>query len=86
MVFNQRLTYDEEILKASDAKEIPLTSDIEKALRANKKTWDNFINLAPSYKKQYVSWLRNAKKQETLERRIEEAIKLLTENKKLGMK
>jgi len=86
VMFNQRLIYGEEFLKARDAHEIQLTSEIEKALRANKKAWDNFINLAPSYKKQYAGWLRNAKKQETLERRIKEAIKLLTENKKLGMK
>jgi uncharacterized protein YdeI (YjbR/CyaY-like superfamily) len=34
----------------------------------------------------YVGWIRSAKKQETTQRRIEEAIKLLAENKKLGMK
>jgi len=71
---------------AHHAKEIPLTSEIEKALKTNKKAWENFNNLAPSYRKQYVGWLRSAKKQETVERRIEEAIKLLTEKKKLGMK
>ena len=86
MAFNQMIAYDEDILKARDAKEIPLTSEIEKALKANKKAWENFNNLAPSYRKQYVGWLRSAKKQETMERRIEEAIKLLMENKKLGMK
>jgi uncharacterized protein YdeI (YjbR/CyaY-like superfamily) len=86
VVFNQRLTYDEKFLRARDANEIPLTSEIEEALRAHKKAWNNFINLAPGYKKQYIGWLRSAKKQETLERRIKEAIKLLAENKKLGMK
>ncbi|MCD4788974.1 MAG: YdeI/OmpD-associated family protein [Bacteroidales bacterium] len=45
-----------------------------------------FQQSCPSYRKQYVGWLRSAKKQETVERRIEEAIKLLTEKKKLGMK
>ena len=86
LVFNQRQTYDKEILKAMGESEIPLTPEIEKALRVNKKAWDNFINLAPGYKKQYAGWLRNAKKRETLEKRLEEAIELLTENKKLGMK
>ena len=84
--FNSRIAYDKKILKARDAKEISLTSEIEKSLKANKKAWVNFNNLAPSYKKQYVGWLISAKKQETLERRIKEAIKLLIENKKLGMK
>jgi len=86
VAFNQKVIYDEEILKAREVKEIPLTPEIEKVLKANKKAWENFNNLAPSYRKQYVGWLRSAKKRETRERRLEEAIKLLTENKKLGMK
>ena len=84
--FNQRVTYDEEILKARNAKEIPLTPEIENGLKANKKAWKNFNNLAPSYRKQYVGWLRSAKKPETREERLKEAIKLLTRNEKLGMK
>ena len=84
--FNQRVSYDEEILNARSAKEIPLTPEIESALKANKKAWDNFNNLTPSYRKQYVGWLRSAKRPETRAKRLKEAITLLAENKKLGMK
>jgi len=84
--FDQKVTYDEAFLKAKEAKEISLTPEIESVLKANKKAWQNYNRLAPGYKKQYIGWLKNAKKQETLNRRIEEAIKLLKENKKLGMK
>ncbi len=84
--FNQRISYDEDFLKARNAKEISLTPEIEKALEANKKAWEHFNNLTPTHKKQYVGWLISAKRPETRERRLEEAIKLLTENKKLGMK
>ncbi len=84
--FNQKLDYDEDNLKARNAKEIPLTPEIEEALKANKKAWEHFNNLAPSHKKQYVGWLISAKRPETRERRLEEAIKLLAGNKKLGMK
>ena len=84
--FNQRINYDDGILKASKAKEIPLTPEIEAVLKANKKAWEHFNNLAPGYKKQYAGWLGNAKKPETRERRLKEAIELLVENKKLGMK
>lgn len=84
--FNQRIAYDDDILVARDSKEIPLTPEIEKALKANKKAWKNFNNLASSYKKQYVGWIRSAKRQETIDKRIKEAIKLLAQNKKLGMK
>ena len=84
--FNQRVSYDDDITMPRNAREIPLTPELEKALRANKKAWDNFNNLAPSYRKHYVGWLRSAKKQETRERRLKEAIQLLSQNKKLGMK
>ena len=84
--FNQRINYDEGFLEASNAKEIPLTTEIEEALKVNKKAWEHFNNLAPGYKKQYVGWLVTAKRPETRKRRLEEAIKLLSENKKLGMK
>ena len=85
-VFNQRVSYDEKILKAKGAPEMFLTPEIEIVLKANRKAWENFNNLAPSYRKQYIGWLISAKKQETREKRLAEAIKLLTENKKLGMK
>lgn len=84
--FNKRKIYDQEFLKAKGAKEIPLTPEIEKTLKANERAWENFNNLAPGYKKQYGLWLTSAKKQETLERRLKEAIKRLAENKTLGMK
>ena len=84
--FNQKIRYDDDILKARTAKEIILTPEIEEALKENKKTWEYFNNLAPSHKKQYVAWLISAKRPETRERRLEEAIKLLAKNRKLGMK
>ena len=67
-------------------KEMVITSDIRRALAANKKVWDNFNNLAPSYKRQYIGWITSAKKQETRNRRLKEAITLLKQNKKLGLK
>jgi uncharacterized protein YdeI (YjbR/CyaY-like superfamily) len=84
--FKKGIPYDGEIQTERDAKAIPLTPQIEQALRTNKKAWENFLNLSPSCKKQYIGWIRSAKKQETINRRIKEAIKLLAENKKLGLK
>ena len=84
--FNKRVSYGEEILKIKSGNETALIPEIEKKLKANKKAWDNFNNLAPGYRKQYVGWIMNAKKQETRQKRMEEAIKLLTRNEKLGMK
>ena len=68
------------------AKELVTPEYLEEALRANVKAWENFNRLAPSYRRQYIGWIRNAKKEETRSRRIREAISLLSRNEKLGMK
>jgi uncharacterized protein YdeI (YjbR/CyaY-like superfamily) len=59
---------------------------IEEALRANGAAWTNFSNLAPSYRRLYVGWIENAKKEETRRKRLAEAVSLLEQNKKLGLK
>jgi uncharacterized protein YdeI (YjbR/CyaY-like superfamily) len=59
---------------------------VNRALRANAKAWENFQNLAPSYRRHYVGWIMDAKKEETRERRLREAVALLRQDKKLGLK
>lgn len=59
---------------------------IEEALRANGAAWTNFSNLAPSYRRLYVGWIEDAKKEETRRKRLVEAVSLLERNKKLGLK
>jgi uncharacterized protein YdeI (YjbR/CyaY-like superfamily) len=59
---------------------------VKQALKANAKAWENFQNLAPSYRRHYVGWIMQAKKEETRERRLREAVALLRQNKKLGLK
>jgi uncharacterized protein YdeI (YjbR/CyaY-like superfamily) len=85
-VFEQRLNYGDEFLEARSTKVLPLPTEIEDVLKRNKKAWHNFVDLAPGYRKQYILWLTTAKKTETREKRLKEAIRLLAENKKLGMK
>jgi uncharacterized protein YdeI (YjbR/CyaY-like superfamily) len=84
-LFDQRVDYSDEFIKARASKELPIPAEIEAALKSNEKVWENFTKLAPGYKKQYVGWLVTAKKPETKERRLKKAIQLLKENKKLGM-
>jgi len=84
--FNQRAEYDAEFLQAVKSIDMALAPEIEKSLKANQKAWDNFNQLAPGYRKQYVGWLQSAKRPETREKRLKEAIELLAGNKKLGMK
>jgi len=59
---------------------------IEKNLKASGRAWDAFEKLAPSHKREYIAWIDSAKREETKERRLREAIHLLTTGKKIGMK
>ena len=45
-----------------------------------------FDRLAPSYRRNFVHWVCSAKREETRLRRLSEALDLLEEGKKLGMK
>lgn len=65
---------------------VPLMPELEKRIRSNKTAWKNFTGLAPGYRKQYVSWLMSAKKPETREKRLREAVRMLEKNEKPGMK
>jgi uncharacterized protein YdeI (YjbR/CyaY-like superfamily) len=59
---------------------------IEKALRGNPAAWATFEGLAPSYRRDYVGWIDSAKRDETKERRLREAIESLAASRKLGLK
>ncbi len=84
--YNNRKEYEEDSLKIRSSNSVRLTSDLEGILKINERAWNNFRNLAPSHKKQYVLWINSAKKIETKQKRLSEAVKLLEQNKKLGMK
>lgn len=71
---------------ASVRRELVIPPYMEKALATNKKALDYFNNLANSYKRQLVGWITSAKREKTRKRRLTEAISLLEQNKKLGMK
>jgi uncharacterized protein YdeI (YjbR/CyaY-like superfamily) len=67
-----------------DLRDIPRF--VKQALIANPKAWVYFQSLAPSFRRHYIGWIMFAKKKETRERRLREAISLLEQNKKLGLK
>jgi uncharacterized protein YdeI (YjbR/CyaY-like superfamily) len=54
---------------------------IRKAMRENEPAWTNFRSLAPSYRRRYVFWINHAKKEETKQKRLREAIEALVRNK-----
>jgi len=63
-----------------------LPAYIANALKAHSGAWRSFQQLAPSHRRHYVVWIHMAKRPETRERRIREAISLLAAGKKLGLK
>lgn len=67
-------------------KNLMIPALIEEALTKNKRASENFNKLAESYKRLYVRWISNAKREKTRLRRLEEAIDLLEQNKKLGLR
>lgn len=63
-----------------------LPAYLEDALREDKRAWEFFSRLAPSYRRAYIGWITSAKRPETRQRRIREAVRLLAAGKKLGLK
>ncbi|MBO0720848.1 MAG: YdeI/OmpD-associated family protein [Blastocatellia bacterium] len=63
-----------------------IPSYIEERLKANRRAWQFFEQLAPSYRRAYIGWIEAAKRKETKEKRLQEALGLLAAGKKLGLK
>jgi uncharacterized protein YdeI (YjbR/CyaY-like superfamily) len=59
---------------------------IRAALRTQPAARRYFEELAPSHRRRYVGWIESAKREETKLRRLQEAIRLLTSGKPLGLK
>jgi uncharacterized protein YdeI (YjbR/CyaY-like superfamily) len=73
--------------KPRDRKPEPeLSPSIQEILKENEIGWKNFNKLAPSHRRNYIRWIMDAKKEETRKKRAGEALKLLMQNRKLGMK
>jgi uncharacterized protein YdeI (YjbR/CyaY-like superfamily) len=52
-----------------------IPNDLNEAFNANVKAFKNYNNFAPSYRKSYLYWLNQAKRETTREKRILEIIK-----------
>jgi uncharacterized protein YdeI (YjbR/CyaY-like superfamily) len=63
-------------------KKIIIPEGLKKDLKKNNKAWKNFNNFADSYKKRYIFWYLDAKREETRQKRKEEIIRRSEENKR----
>ncbi|GGC94672.1 hypothetical protein GCM10011508_22290 [Flavobacterium lutivivi] len=67
-----------ESLDAVENLEIP--ADLQKAFAVNKQALENFNNFSKTYRKSYLYWLNQAKREETRQKRIEEIVSLCEQN------
>ena len=59
---------------------IEIPKDLEIAFNQNKTAFDNYNNFSKSYRKSYLYWLNQAKREETRQKRIEEIVSLCEQN------
>jgi len=57
-----------------------LPKDLQKAFDTNKKAFENYQNFPRGYRKSYLSWLFQAKRETTREKRILQIIELCEQN------
>jgi uncharacterized protein YdeI (YjbR/CyaY-like superfamily) len=63
-----------------------LPAYIGAAFKTDRKAWTFFHALSARHRRDFVVWIHTAKRPETRERRIHEALELLSAGKRLGLK
>lgn len=63
-----------------------LPPEFKAALQENPKARQGFEALAPSYQKRYIGWIATAKRPETRQKRLAEALQMLERGEKLGLR
>jgi uncharacterized protein YdeI (YjbR/CyaY-like superfamily) len=56
------------------------------ALEKNSQAKENYFGMKRSHQKQYNIWINSAKMAETIQRRVEESVRLLEKGEQLGLK
>ena len=57
-----------------EKEEVEFSLELEKQFKANKKAWNYFQSLAPSYRKSSINWVMSAKQEPTKLKRLKELI------------
>ena len=65
-----------------DVENLIIPEDLQKAFNSNPLAFENYNNFARSYRKSYLYWLNQAKREATRQNRIEKIIEYCTLNKK----
>lgn len=67
--------------KKTAAKPIVIPPELAAALKQNKKAAAAFEQLAPSHRREYATWIADAKREETRATRVEKAVALIAQGK-----
>lgn len=73
-----------ELIEDKEPRVVEVPEDFEKLLKKDKSVWDTFSKFAYTHKKEYVSWIVEAKKTETRNRRLKKAFEMIKEGKKFS--
>ena len=65
-----------------DVENLIIPDDLQKAFNSDKRALENYQNFAPGYRKSYLHWLKQAKRDATRQNRIEKIIEFCKQNKK----
>lgn len=72
--------------KAAEREDVTVVPvELAEALAKDERARLNFEKLAPSYRRQFIYWVGTAKREETRRKRVAEAVRMIRENKRLGM-
>jgi uncharacterized protein YdeI (YjbR/CyaY-like superfamily) len=66
---------------SNGAKELAVPADLAAALKKNKAAAKSFADFSPSHRKEYITWLTEAKRDETRQKRLASTIEWLAEGK-----
>jgi len=77
------INWQEDKLSEEYSRKTEIPDFMVKHLKENEPAYQNFNNLAPSYKQQFIDWVTSAKKKETIDRRLKKSVELLKVNKKI---
>jgi uncharacterized protein YdeI (YjbR/CyaY-like superfamily) len=66
------------------AADVPVPADLAAALKKNRPASRTFEGFPPGHRKEYIEWIKGAKRDETRKRRLDTAIEWLSEGKKIN--
>ncbi len=81
-----RYSNAEQTPRPSLPKVVEVPGFLKLALNRNLQAKQNFYALPPSERRKYLLWLTTAKREETREKRLKEALRLMADNERLGLK